>query len=158
MSLEEFKKIDATKLPIGKLISIIAKNQSLYLNHKLEEFKINSSQLHFLFEISYQKEINQDKIASRCSIDKGSVARSIKKLEDNGLVVRKVDDNNRRQNKVSLTPEGEKTLTESKKKLEEWEDYLFANKTIEKEDLQMLLKEIAIKSIELNEKEEEQNA
>lgn len=158
MSLEEFKKIDATKLPIGKLISIIAKNQSLYLNHKLEEFKINSSQLHFLFEISYQKEINQDKIASRCSIDKGSVARSIKKLEDNGLVVRKVDDNNRRQNKVSLTPEGEKTLTESKKKLEEWEDYLFANNTIEKEDLQMLLKEIAVKSIELNEKEEEQNA
>ena len=158
MSLEEFKKIDATKLPIGKLISIIAKNQSLYLNHKLEEFKINSSQLHFLFEISYQKEINQDKIASRCSIDKGSVARSIKKLEDNGLVVRKVDDNNRRQNKVSLTPEGEKTLTESKKKLEEWEEYLFANNTIEKEDLQMLLKEIAVKSIELNEKEEEQNA
>ena len=158
MSLEEFKKIDATKLPIGKLISIIAKNQSLYLNHKLEEFKINSSQLHFLFEISYQKEINQDKIASRCSIDKGSVARSIKKLEDNGLVVRKVDDNNRRQNKVSLTPEGEKTLTESKKKLEEWEDYLFANNTSEKEDLQMLLKEIAVKSIELNEKEEEQNA
>ena len=158
MSLEEFKKIDATKLPIGKLISIIAKNQSLYLNHNLEEFKINSSQLHFLFEISYQKEINQDKIASRCSIDKGSVARSIKKLEDNGLVVRKVDDNNRRQNKVSLTPEGEKTLTESKKKLEEWEDYLFANNTIEKEDLQMLLKEIAVKSIELNEKEEEQNA
>ena len=158
MSLEEFKKIDATKLPIGKLISIIAKNQSLYLNHNLEEFKINASQLHFLFEISHQKEINQDKIASRCSIDNGSVARSIKKLEDNGLVVRKVDDNNRRQNKVSLTPEGEKTLTESKKKLEEWEDYLFANNTIEKEDLQMLLKEIAVKSIELNEKEEEQNA
>ena len=44
MSLEEFKKIDATKLPIGKLISIIAKNQSLYLNHNLEEFKINASQ------------------------------------------------------------------------------------------------------------------
>ena len=74
------------------------------------------------------------------------------------MVVRKVDDNNRRQNKVSLTPKGEKTLIESKKKLEEWEDYLFANNTIEKEDLQMLLKEIAVKSIELNEKEEEQNA
>ena len=55
MSLEEFKKIDATELPIGKLISIIAKNQSLYLNHNLDEFGINASQLHFLFEISHQK-------------------------------------------------------------------------------------------------------
>ena len=107
MSVEEFKKIDAAEIPIVKLFAIIAKNQTVYLNRHLEEFNINSSQLHFLFEISHQKEINQENIASRCSINKGAVARSIKKLEDNGLVKRRIDDNTRRQNIISLTPKGE---------------------------------------------------
>ena len=49
MSVEEFKIIDATKLPLGKLIAIIAKNQTLYLNRHLEDLNINASQLHFLF-------------------------------------------------------------------------------------------------------------
>ena len=150
MSLEEFKIIDAKKLPVGKLVSIIAKNQTLYLNHHLGELGINSSQLHFLFEIDHQNEINQDKIASRCNIDKGSVARSIKKLEDNGLVTREVDDNNRRQKKVHITPKGEETLRQAKEKLEVWEDYLFNDISIEKEELQIILKEIAIKAIEFN--------
>ena len=150
MSLEEFKIIDAKKLPVGKLVSIIAKNQTLYLNHHLDELDINASQLHFLFEIDHQNEINQDKIASRCNIDKGSVARSIKKLEDRGLVTREVDDNNRRQKKVHITPKGEETLRQAKEKLDVWEDYLFNDISIEKEELQIILKEIAIKAIEFN--------
>jgi len=154
MSLEEFKIIDATKLPVGKLLTIIVKNQTLFLNHHLEELGINSSQLHFMFEIDHQREINQEKIASRCSIDKGSVARSIKKLEDKGLVVREVDKENRRQKKVSLTPKGEETLSKAIEKLKQWEDYLFNDNEIEKEELQKTLKEVAIKSIELNQKEE----
>ena len=154
MSLEEFKIIDATKLPVGKLLTIIVKNQTLFLNHHLEELGINSSQLHFMFEIDHQREINQEKIASRCSIDKGSVARSIKKLEDKGLVVREVDEENRRQKKVSLTPKGEETLSKAIEKLKQWEDYLFNDNEIEKEELQKTLKEVAIKSIELNQKEE----
>lgn len=154
MSLEEFKIIDATKLPIGKLISIIEKNQVLYLNRKLENLNINSSQLHFLFEISHQKEINQDRIASRCTIDKGTVARSIRKLEDNGLVKREVDDNNRRQKKVSLTKEGEETLKHAIKLLDNLEDSIYSNSYIEKDEFKKALKEIAIKAIELNEKEE----
>lgn len=154
MSLKEFKTIDATKLPLGKLISIIAKNQTLYLNHHLEELDINASQLHFLFEISHQKEINQEKLSSRCNVDKGAVARSIKKLEDKGLVKRQIDDNNRRQNIISLTSKGKKTLEKAIKKLNDWEDYIFNDNLIEKETLQKVLKEIAIKSIEVNKKDE----
>ena len=153
MSVEEFKIIDATKLPIGKLIAIIAKNQTLYLNRHLENFNINASQLHFLFEISHQNEINQEKIAARCNIDKGAVARSVKKLEENGLVKRQIDDNNRRQNIISLTTKGENTLDEAIEQLDEWEEYVFDENLIRKEDLQKILKEIAIKSIEVNEGE-----
>ena len=150
MSLEEFKVIDASALPIGKLITMIARGHTIYLNHHLEDFGINASQRHLLFEISLQKNINQEKIATRCNINNGAVARSIKKLEEKELVIREIDDENRRQNKVSLTSKGEEILKESINLLNIWEDEVFSEEIIEKKLLQQVLKEIAIKTIELN--------
>ena len=151
MSLEELKIMDASVLPVGHYISMIFRAQSLYLNHKLEKLDINPSQLHFLFEIKYNNEINQDKIASKCNMNKGSVARSIKKLEDKELVVRKIDDNNRRQNIISLTQKGENTLNESIKILDNWEnEVLKKNESIDEDSLKKMLKEITIKTIEIN--------
>ena len=155
MSLEELKEADPSTLPIGKLITMIARGQSIYMNHNLEDFGINATQLHLLYEISLQDSPNQESIASRCNINKGAVARSIKKLEDKGVVERTVDENNRRQNRVSLTQKGRKTLTEAYDVLNTWEDEVIRQKGyVDKEVLQLVLKEIAIKTMELNEKEE----
>ena len=153
MSPEEIKSQDATSLPIGKLILIMAKNYSIYFNHHLEEFGINASQFHFLYEISSQRVINQEQIASNCNFNKGAVARSIKKLEERGLIKREIDANNRRQNRISLTPEGERILNLAQKKLDEWEEYVFDDIIVEKETIQNLFKEIIIKSIEFNQRE-----
>lgn len=153
MSLEEFKVIDASALPIGKLITMISRGHTIYLNHHLEDFGINASQLHLLFEISHQNNINQEKIAARCNINKGAVARSIKKMEEKELVKREIDDENRRQNKVSLTPKGKQILKDSIDLLNEWEEEVFSDEIIKKELLQKVLKEIAIKTIELNKRE-----
>lgn len=151
MSLEEFKKVDERNVPVGKLISIIARAQNMYLNHNLNDLGINATQLHLLFEISHQSNINQEKISKRCNINKGAVARSIKKLEDNGLVRREIDENNRRQNKVSITKKGEETLEKSIRILNDWENEVIKERGyVDKELLQKVLKEIAIKTIELN--------
>ena len=155
MSLEEFKKADASTLPISKLITIIAKGLSIYLNHNLEDFGINATQLQLLYEISYQDNINQEKIANRCNINKGAVARSIRKLEDNGFVARKIDENDRRQNKVSLTQKGRQTLSKAYNVLISWEDEVIQDKGyVDREVLQLVFKEIAVKTMELNIKEE----
>ena len=154
MSLEELKQIDSSTLPVAKLIVMIARGLQIYLNHHLDELGINATQLHLLIEISNQCDINQEKISKRCNINKGAVARSIKKLEDNGLVVREIDENNRRQNKVSLTDLGKETLDKSMKILNAWEDEVIVEKGyIEKGLLQKVLKEIAIKTMELNQEE-----
>lgn len=153
MSCEELKIIDAKNLPVGKLITMISRGHTIYINHKIEEYGINASQLHLLFEIDHENEINQEKIASRCNINKGSVARSIKKLEDKGLVMRKVDDENRRQNKITITEKGEEVLNESINQLSKWEDEVINNSILEKEELQIVLKEILINTIELNQME-----
>ena len=84
MTLEEFKIIDPSALPIGKLILMAARGHNIYLNRHLNDLNINTTQLHLLFEIAHQKQYNQEKIASRCNINKGAVARSIRKLEEKG--------------------------------------------------------------------------
>ena len=151
MSLEEFKAIDASKIPVGNLIAMIARGQQIYLNHHLDSLDINATQFHLLVEISNQCDINQENISKRCNINKGAVARSIKKLEDKGLVIREIDENNRRQNKVSLTELGRETLKKSIDIFNSWEDEVILEKGyVEKELLQKVLKEIAIKTMELN--------
>ena len=151
MSFEELENIDVSSFPVGRLISMISKCQQIYLNHHLKDLGINSSQLHLLFEISNQSNINQEKIAKRCNINKGAVARSIKKLEDNELVVREIDEANRRQNKISLTQKGKVVLNDSIEVLDKWESEVFKNFSKEnKELLNESLKEVFINAIELN--------
>ncbi|WP_297981861.1 MarR family transcriptional regulator [uncultured Methanobrevibacter sp.] len=151
MSLEKFKEVDATDIPIGKFITMIGRGHALYLNHQLEPLNINASQLHSLFEIKRNKSLNQDEIARRCNVDKGSVARSIRKLEEKGLIIKKIDENNRRQNIISLSEKGEEVLEKSQEILDKWEEEVFSDLSQEeKETLQNTLKNIVIKTILFN--------
>ena len=69
------------------------------------------------------------------------------------LVERKIDENNRRQNIVSLTSEGKETLNKCIERLDEWEREVYQDiDVIDKEILKKALKEIVIKTIELNQK------
>lgn len=154
MPFEEIKQMDATQIPVGKLLYMIGKGYMVYVNRNLEEFGINATQLHLLFEIAHQSNINQEMIAARCNINKGAVARSIRKLEENGLVKREIDENNRRQNRLSLTKNGEEVLEKAIIVLHDWEDsVILEDGFIKKELLQKVLKEIAVKTMELNEGE-----
>ncbi|MEE0941917.1 MULTISPECIES: MarR family winged helix-turn-helix transcriptional regulator [unclassified Methanobrevibacter] len=154
MPFEEIKQMDATQIPVGKLLYMIGKGYSVYVNRNLEEFGINTTQLHLLFEIAHESNINQEMIAARCNINKGAVARSIRKLEEKGLVKREIDENNRRQNRLSLTKDGEDILIKACGVLRDWEDSVILDDGyIKKELLQKVLKEIAVKTMELNEGE-----
>ena len=154
MPFEEIKQMDATQIPVGKLLYMIGKGYSVYVNRNLEEFGINTTQLHLLFEIAHESNINQEMIAARCNINKGAVARSIRKLVEKGLVKREIDENNRRQNRLSLTKDGEDILIKACGVLRDWEDSVILDDGyIKKELLQKVLKEIAVKTMELNEGE-----
>ena len=153
MPLEEFRQMDASLFPIGKLISMISRGQEIYLNHQLKDLDINSTQLQLLFEISHQNNLNQERIASRCNFNKGSVARSIRKLEEKELIIREIDEKNRRQNKISLTPKGEEIIKKGIDVLNIWEDEVFNDYLIDETTLKKVLKDIAIRTIELNEGE-----
>lgn len=150
MSYCDLESIDAIELPVGKLIQILAKSQSLFLNNRLKEIDINTAQFQVLYEIDNDSKINQEKIASRSNTNKGAIARSISKLEENGLVERKTDENNRRQNIITLTGKGKIVLDKAIEIFNEWEDSLLEDFE-DKHQLQVMLKDLAIQSIKLNE-------
>ena len=97
MSFRELENIDAKCLHVSKLIVLIYRSQKIFFKKMLSELNINNTQLYILYEISNDPKINQEKIASRCNIDKGAIARSIKKLEDNSFISREIDENNKRK-------------------------------------------------------------
>ncbi|MBQ9025221.1 MAG: MarR family transcriptional regulator [Methanobrevibacter sp.] len=150
MSYCDLEKVDVKEMPVGKLIAILSKAQSCYFNNMLSELGINNAQLNILFEVNKDSRINQDKIASRCNTNKGAIARSVRKLEENGLITRTIDENNRRQNIISLTNEGSQILDKAIKMLNEFEKNVFKDDE-QKETLQWILKDLAVNIMKLNE-------
>lgn len=151
--MEHIKKIDdlnASEIPLGKLVLIISRSHSAYINKYISKINIKSFQIPLLFEIYRENNISQSEIASQYNIDKGVVSRALRKLEEDNYISREIDESNRRRNILSLTKEGEKAIVEIIKIFEQWESELYKDIDIEKDVLHEALKTIALKSISMN--------
>ena len=70
--------------------------------------------------LSREGQLRQEDIVLRLVLDKGSVARSVARLEKSGLAVRQVSDQCRREKLVSLSPAGEATAERIQEILDDW--------------------------------------
>lgn len=77
--------------------------------------------------IGKHPEYSQEKIGDVTLFDGASIARSLKRLEVNGFVVRKVHPMNHRKKLVNLTDKGQKFLTKIIDADRKVSDKLFAN-------------------------------
>ena len=84
-------------------LSIIVRGSQVYSTRKLTDFGINSAEEYILMYLMGHKDANQDSIARFFMLDKGSVARSLQKLEGKGFITRKVNDENQREKVIALT-------------------------------------------------------
>ena len=91
---------------IGKYISQIYRKGRIFIGRGLEEYNIGQGQFMFLLELYIEDGRNQEELAEVLKIDKGTTARAIKKLEENGFIRREKDEKDKRSNKVYLTKEG----------------------------------------------------
>lgn len=93
---------------INRTISILYRNNQRFFTKKLEEYSlpIEVGQIPSIMQIYRCPGITQDEISANAGIDKGTVARTVKQLEDAGMVTRKTDEKDRRVNHIFLTPKG----------------------------------------------------
>ena len=112
---------------IGKAISYLYRYGQIYIGKKIEPYGIGSGQFPFLMRLYREDGINQESLSDYLKIDKGTTARAIQKLVDEGYVFRQRDEKDRRSYRVFLTEKGKKLEPDMKKIASEWEDILFSS-------------------------------
>ena len=144
MTGEEMDKFDS--MPFIALIQHISKNKLKYsLKNPNRIDMVHEGQ--YLMEIYEKKNLSQDDLANIFGQSKGTIAKALRKLEDNEYVERRIDDNNRRKYILNTTEKGEKLAILLKKDLNEWEELVGIDKLDDTTKNQ--LKEIARKSEEI---------
>ena len=100
------------------------------------------------------RQVHQDTIARHFKIDKGTIAKTIGKLEAKHLITRQENPANKREKLITLTTTGQSMLGEMQKVLDDWDHELFQG--ISEADIQkyteicQIMADNAIRTIEKN--------
>jgi DNA-binding MarR family transcriptional regulator len=149
LKAEKLLRMDNSKIPLGLLVSMIHRTRMMYLNDKMSDLDISAGQFPFILILSEEEGITQEEMAAHFHIDKGTVARALKKLEDNEYLFRKIDSENRRRYLIYLTEKGRKSVPQIINIDNEWEDNLCSKfSEVEYEKLFDILKILAVNSLE----------
>ena len=128
---------------VGKYISVIHRTGSSFLSKEFSKFNIGSGQYMYLIHLYKNDGLSQEELTEILNIDKGTTAKSIKKLETEGFVMRVKDKNDKRINRVYLTPKALEIKDEFLSSINAWENTLTSNLSYaEKEQALTLLKKI----------------
>lgn len=119
-------------------LSIIVRHSRTFSIRKLQEYDIGFAEQVVLMYLIEHKNVNQDSIAKHFMIDKGTIAKTISKLEQKELIERHENPSNKRENLLSISKKGEAITGDMNKILEEWYEYLFDG--LSKDDIERVEK------------------
>lgn len=105
---------------ISKYSSMVYRFGQIYFDEQLAPYHIGCGQQFFLLHIAQKPGINQYELAMIDQYDKGTCARAVKKLEEQGYIDRKVDENDRRITKLYVTKRGQEIVKIVQNILFEW--------------------------------------
>lgn len=101
----------------------------------------------FLLELYINDGKNQEEIAETLKIDKGTTARALKKLEEQGFVTRIKDENDKRSNKIYLNDKAKDVREGVLDVLNDWNKEITKSLTEEEEEMLKSLLEKVCKNI-----------
>lgn len=124
--------------------SILHRQSGIYLDRKLRALDIKVGQFLYLVCICEQPGLSQEQLASLLRIDKGSVARTVKQLVQDGYLRREVCPRDRRQYQLYPTEKAWEAHAHIGEITRQWEQRLVQQLTdIEVEVLKGLLDKVA---------------
>ena len=145
---EGFTRDDILDMTLGSLLSTVSRAYLFFLFHEIEKYGIHGGQFQFLRTLSQKDSISQEELANLYHNHESTIARALRKLEDAGMVERKVDENNRRKNVITITEKGRDIVDNIQLMDEKWENNLKSLDTNEKIKLKELLKTLALEALE----------
>ena len=137
--------------PIIAWIHNISKNQIKYLNSQISNLNLGH-EIRYIMMIYDNPNCSQDDLVNIYGESKAKIAKSLKKLEDNGYIIRKVNPDNRRKYMLKTTSKGNELVPKLRKITKKWQKEV----GIDNDDYELIkkLKQIALNSKKLIEKED----
>ena len=130
---------------IGKYISQLYRRGGIFITKRMEKYNIGQGQFMFLLELYIEDGRNQEELSKVLKIDKGTTARAIKKLEEEGYIERFKYEKDKRSNKIYLTQKGRDIKESIFSVLDEWERKMSEHlDESEKELMIKLLKKVCL--------------
>jgi MarR family transcriptional regulator, temperature-dependent positive regulator of motility len=114
------------EIPFGAVVSITSRGRFIHLNDRLRPLGLSAGQFPVMMLLYREQNIMQETFVRHYHLDKGTIARAVKKLEDAGYIRRIMDPDNRRAVRLFLTEKGERVEPELKAIDQEWEDRVCA--------------------------------
>lgn len=112
------------EIPFGAVVSLINRSKYVYLNDRLRPLGLSAGQFPVLMLLAWEQNIMQDTLVRHYHLDKGTIARAVKKLEDGGYIRRITDPGNRRAVRLFLTERGEHAIPFLQAIKQEWESQI----------------------------------
>ena len=145
MEEESFQAINDNS-PFIAWIHNISLNQQKYMKSKFKELDLGHDVRYIMF-IYDNPNCSQEDLVNMFGQSKGNIAKTLKKLENQGFIRREVNPENRRKYMLNTTEKGNNLVPEYRKISKEWEKEV----GISEEDIEIKkrIKEIAIKGMKL---------
>ena len=123
-------------------ISIIVRKMRLVAEASLDNYGIGFPEQLVIMFLGANGTSNQATIAETLEIDKGSIAKTVGKLESKGLVHREENPDNHREKRVELTHAADEILRAMRATHEKLDDVMFAGLT--KEEIETTCRALSI--------------
>ena len=149
MDNESFQAITKNS-PFIAWIHNISLNQQKYIKSKFKDLNLGHDVRYIMF-IYDNPNCSQEDLVNMFSQSKGNIAKSLKKLEDLGYIIRETDPNNRRKYMLNTTEKGNDLVPKFRKISKEWEKEVGI--TDSDDELIERIREIAINGMNLVEEE-----
>ena len=106
--------------PFVAWIHNISLNQQKYMKSKFNELDLGHDVRYIMF-IYDNPNCSQEDVANMFCQSKGNIAKTLRKLEEQGFIQRKVNPENRRKYMLNTTEKGRNLVPEYRKISKEWE-------------------------------------
>ncbi|MCD8180750.1 MAG: MarR family transcriptional regulator [Firmicutes bacterium] len=136
----------------GTYIAILSRQLNLYFNHRLSGIEISATELLYLAQLYKRDGILQEQLADKLSIDRAATTRTVRLMEQKGLVHREIDDLDKRAKKVFLTEKAYAIESKLREIQKSWSDGITCDMTKEEvEKFSEQIRQMAARAKEMNE-------
>ena len=124
---------------LGRALTYLNRSRKKFMGEKLREQGFTGAMYMILLHVDRNPGASQDSIATHMYLDKCTVARRTKKLEELGYLYRETDPEDRRQNQLYLTDKGRALAPTIRGYLRQWGETVTGGMTDEEKSTLLAL-------------------